>query len=349
MKALIYLGPGKTELQDIEEVRATPEEAVVRITASGICGSDVEGFMGKTGRRTEPMIMGHELAGVVEQPAEQGGGALKAGDKVVIFPKLYCGSCPECLEGKYNICAGADTLGVLSRNGGNTERIAIAEKYLIKVDPQLDDVTLSLTEPIAVANHAVRTMLALNLPTDAWVMIVGGGTIGMFILQVLKVHGYSRIIMADLSDYRLGLARQLGAVPVNPADPERSAVDAVRDVTGGAMVTCSFEAVGMGRTAELCLDVLKMGGYSVWVGNAQKMIQVDMQAIVTRERRILGSYLYTWEDFQESLDHIAKGAIDRSIVSAVIPLSEAAAYTHRLAENNKDGRLIKVVIDPTLP
>lgn len=345
MKALVYMGPGKHELTEIEACIPKVDEALVKITASGICGSDVEGFLGKTGRRTEPMIMGHELAGIISKPAEKNSCGLKAGDKVVVFPKFYCGVCPACEKGLVNICPDALALGVLACNGGNTEYIAVKEKYLMKVDAKLDDVTLALVEPLAVANHAVRIMLELSLKKDDWIMIVGAGTIGMFILQILKIHGYSHIIMADLSSFRLQLAENMGAFVVNPAEQE-DIISAIKSITHGSLVTCSFEAVGMEKTADLSLSVLHMGGYAVWVGNAQKNITVNMQAIVTREKRILGSFLYTLEDFEDSINYIQNNHIDTSIISAVVSLEDSAEWFDTLAYHNRDGKLLKVVIVP---
>jgi len=214
MKALVYHGPKKIVLENINEVNPNVDEAIVEITAVGICGSDVEGYLGKTGRRTAPMVMGHEFTGRAIKPAENG--KLKINNKVVVFPKLYCGECLQCKQGKQNLCEKADTFGVLSRNGAMTEKMVINERYLIPVDSKLDDIELSLTEPLAVANHATMKVVEMKMPNDTYLLVVGTGTIGLFILQILKAHGYKNVFVMDLSDIRLDIAKNLRGIPLNP-------------------------------------------------------------------------------------------------------------------------------------
>lgn len=342
MKSLVYTGPRKMRIEQRNEPQAQIDEAIVEITASGICGSDIEGYLGKTGRRIAPMVMGHEFAGEIQVAAKNG--KLQKNTKVVVFPKLYCGVCSQCKAGKQNVCENADTFGVLSRDGAFVERMAINEKYLIPVDNNLDDIELSLTEPLAVANHAAMKIVAKDYPSDDFLLVVGAGTIGLFILQILKAHGYKKVFVADLSEARLKIAENLGGIPINPK--QVGIKEYITTVTKGKMITCSLEAVGAEKTAEMSLDVLHQEGYAVWVGNAAKFIQMNMQKIVTGELQVSGSYLYTLEDFKESIRLLKNKLIDcRALISEVISLDKGPEYFEKLA-NNKDGKLLKVVIDP---
>jgi 2-desacetyl-2-hydroxyethyl bacteriochlorophyllide A dehydrogenase len=344
MKALVYKGPEKICLEKIEEPLPNHDEATIEVTAVGICGSDVEGYLGKTGRRNAPLIMGHEFAGRIIRKASNSNSNLKVGKKVVVFPKLYCGECEHCKKGEQNLCENADLFGVLSKNGAMTERMAIKEKYLIPVNNDLDDVELSLTEPLAVAYHAAVKIKSMEILKEDNVLIVGAGTIGLFILQVLRALGYQKIYIMDMFDTRLNIAQKLGALPINPKNIDVKKY--IEDSTDGKMINCSFEAVGKGVTAASSLEVLQLGGKAIWVGNAQKIIEINMQTIVTREIKINGSYLYTLDDFIESISLISKGLVNcNALISKVISLDEGAAYFEKLS-HNYEGKLLKVVIDP---
>lgn len=342
MKALVYKGPEKICLEEIEEPLPNHDEAVIEVTAVGICGSDVEGYLGSTGRRNKLLIMGHEFAGRVIR--KTGNSNLKLGQKVVVFPKLYCGECEHCKKGEQNLCENADLFGVLSKNGAMTERMAIKEKYLIPVNNDLDDIELSLTEPLAVAYHAALKIKLMEILKEDNILIIGSGTIGLFILQVLQALGYQKIYIMDMFDTRLNIAQKLGGLPINPKNIDVKKY--IEDSTDGKMINCSFEAVGKGATAASSLELLEQGGKAIWVGNAQKIIEINMQTIVTQEIQINGSYLYTLEDFIESTNLISKGLVNcKAVISKVISLDEGAAYFNKLSHNS-EGKLLKVVIDP---
>lgn len=133
----------------------------------------------------------------------------------MIFPKFYCGECLKCKNGEQNLCGKAEFIGVFSRNGAMKERIAIGERYLILVDSKLEDIELALTEPLSVANYAVMKIIEMGIPRYANLLVVGAGTIVLFILQILKVHGYNNVFVIDLNDKRLDIVKNLGGIPLN--------------------------------------------------------------------------------------------------------------------------------------
>ena len=339
MKAIFFIDNEKVELRDTPVVQPKSGEYLIRITACGLCGSDFEGFLGKTGRRIPPMIMGHECAGVVEQGIPSG--KYKVGDQVAIFPKFYCGECEDCKRGLVNLCPNAEFLGVMDCNGTMAEYCCAAEKFLIPFEG--DDIVAAMAEPAAVAFSAVNKISAAELDSARNILVVGAGTIGMLVLLWLKYRGAKNVIMSDMSDFRLDMARELGAdAVINPMKSDF--VSELSRITDGAMCDFSIEAVGIGATAASSLLALRSSGTAIWVGNAEKDITIDMQRVVTTQLEIRGSYIYNREDFDTCVDLLARGEINvKPLISALVPL-ERGTEAFEMLQNNKDGKVIKIVI-----
>jgi threonine dehydrogenase-like Zn-dependent dehydrogenase len=219
MKALYYLGDEKMEIRDVPPLKCADDRYLIKVKANGICGSDIEGYLGRSGRRTPPLIMGHEVSGVIEQaPAD---GRYSCGERVVIFPKPFCGECDYCKKGMVNVCPAGICMGVLTTPGSMVEYIEIEEKYLIPFDSGLSYEIAAMTEPLAVAYRAVYKISDQQLAEANHVMVIGVGTIGLMVLLLLKLRKAKNIIVSDASSYRLDLALQLGADHViNPLEKE---------------------------------------------------------------------------------------------------------------------------------
>lgn len=331
------------ELRDIPVPVPKNDEYLIRIDACGICGSDVEGFLGKTGRRVPPMIMGHECAGTVERT---GGELYATGDKVVIFPKFYCGECAVCAKGLYNLCPHADFLGVMSFDGAMTEYVCVKEEYLIPYAGISPD-EASMAEPVAVSYSAVSKLTDEQIASARNILVVGAGTIGMLAMLWLKYRGAKRVIISDASDYRLTLAKRMGADAVlNPLGCDFS--KKISELTDGSMCDISVEAVGISPTAQSSVDALKDAGVSIWIGNAAKMVSVNMQSIVTKELQIKGNYVYSPEDFKTCVKLLSERAIDVSPVITHRMSLEDGVEAFELLRNNKDGKAIKIVLAPDM-
>lgn len=341
MKALVYKGAGTIELEDIEQPAPIEDESLIEVRAVGICGSDFEGFLGKTGRRTPPMIMGHEMAGTVEIPAAKS--RFKKGDTVVVQPKLYCGTCTFCRQGLTNLCPGAEFFGVMSKNGGMAEYLAVPERCLHGVRKNLEAQKACMTEPLAVAYRAAHQVPENTLRRADYTVVVGAGTIGLLILQMIKLRGARNIIVSDMSDFRLDIAQQLGAdFRINPRKEDFLA--RIQEITADRMADVAFEAVGFGASVSQAHSALKNRGLVVWVGLAQQMIEINMHRIVTGELNVRGSFLYSEEDFINSLKLIEIGQIRMDpIISMSVDLEEGVAAFRNL-QNNPDGRVIKIVL-----
>ncbi|MCW5851333.1 MAG: galactitol-1-phosphate 5-dehydrogenase [Anaerolineae bacterium] len=307
MQALVFTAIRKMELQTTPAPRLTaPDDVLVRVRAVGVCGSDLHGYTGQSGRRTPPMIMGHEAAGEVVAigPAVTN---VKPGDQVAIQPVRFCGQCVFCREGKASLCANRQVLGVHPAAGGAyAEWLVWPAGCLFPMPAGMTYEQASFGEPLAVCLHALR--LADIKPYDS-VALVGSGPIGLLTLAILRTLGLRQVFVSDVSDERLAVARSLGAsVTINPTrDNPRAVVEAH---TEGLGADVSIEAVGLGVTAQQAIDVTKNGGTVVWIGNNMREIQIDMQSVVTRELRVQGTYAMNDLDFGRALGMLADGAVD---------------------------------------
>ena len=339
MKALMYMGPRELILTDIPEPSPAPNEIKIKVKLVGICGSDVHGYTGATGRRIPPMVMGHEMSGVV---SECGSGATKfqVGDRVVVQPVQYCGECKYCKENSINICANRKGLGVMDINGGFTEYVCMNEKFAYKLADSVSDESAALMDPVSVAYHAVKKILPLEGKN---IMISGAGTIGLLVLKVAKLYNPQNIAILDMSDDRLWLAKEYGAtVTINPAQQDIKEELEKAGIFGE--INCTIECVGATPTAQQTINYVQNQGTVLWVGNAAKMININMQEIVTRELSVFGCYAFTEDDFAEVLELLEKNKLNvTEIISGIIPLHQAPDAFESLAASA--GKDIKIIVD----
>ncbi|GAP40657.1 zinc-dependent alcohol dehydrogenase [Flexilinea flocculi] len=342
MRALKFVDIKTFEIQD-EPIPVLKEgEVLLKIHACGICGSDVEGYLGKTGRRIPVMTMGHEFSAEI---ISRGPGAnrFQIGDSVIVQPINFCGTCENCQKGLTNMCLNKHFFGVLSDNGAMAEYLAVPEKLLYKLPDSCNYYDGALTEPYAVAYGSVKK--AGNLEGKD-VLIIGAGMIGLCILQNVKLQNPNRIFMADLNNKRLERALTLGASDViNTATGD--SIEKIRALTNGKMIDFSFEAVGIEPTANLSIKSLKIGGSAVWVGMCQKEMVINMQDIVCSARNIIGSFNYTHEEFGEVVNLMSTGKLATdALISEIVSLADAPDAFNRLHDHPES--LMKIIIDPTI-
>lgn len=340
MKALVYHGPYKMSYDDIPDVRPGEGEIRLRPRAVGICGSDVHGYMGLTGRRIEPMVMGHEFAGVVEELGA-GVSGFEPGDRVTAYPVWFCGKCDPCLEGNPHLCVRRIQYGVLSANGAMADSLCVPAKCCFKLADNVSFEVGSLMEPLAVSFRAVNRAGRERIEGKT-VMLVGTGAIGLLALACIRLHNPARVIVSDLSDSRLGVAKRMGATQVlNPG--REDVVDAVKTLTGGVGADLAFEAVGASPTVQQAMSSLRQRGAAVWIGNNKPMIEVNMQEVVTRELTVFGSFLYCFEEFKTVVGLLNEGRIDAApMLSKVVSMSEGPEMFAKLAKD--PGDWIKVIL-----
>lgn len=343
MKALVLTEYKKFELQDVPVPALGRGEVLVRVMACGICGSDVHGMDGSSGRRRPPIIMGHEAAGVVESVGE-GVTAWNRGDRVTFDSTVYCGQCGYCREGQINLCNERRVLGVsceeYRRHGAFAEYVALPERILYRLPEGVPFEHGAMVEPYSIALHALRLgRVSLN---DT-VVVVGAGMIGLALLQAARHTGCRELVAVDVAAERLRLAERCGATRVIDAGKE-DAVGVVQGLTGNRGADVAFEAVGMSATVDLTLRCLRKGGVAVLVGNVTPKVDLPLQVVVTRELTVRGSCASRGE-YPACIAMLARGALEPGpLISAVAPLAEGGAWFDRLYR--KEPGLLKVVLQP---
>ena len=343
MKALVLTRYNHFEIRDVPEPEIGPEEVLVEVKACGICGSDVHGMDGRSGRRLPPIIMGHEASGVIGRVGQSVAG-WKAGDRVTFDSTLSCGKCHFCRRGRINLCDNRRVLGVscaeFRRDGAYAEFVAVPQNILYRLPDGLSFEHAATVEPVSVAVHSVERV-PTHLSDTA--VVVGSGMIGLFIVQALRAAGCGRIIAVDVDPKRLELACRLGADEGISAETADVAAEVV-ERTGGRGADLAFEAVGIPATVAAAIASVRKGGSVGLVGNMTPEVALPLQAVVTRELTLYGSCASSGE-YPACLEMIARGVINvEAMISAVAPLDEAPAWFDRLYMG-EDG-LMKVILKP---
>lgn len=344
MKALVLTAPSSFEYGEYPDpVIRNPDDVVIRIKAAAICGSDVHGMDGSTGRRKPPVIMGHEAAGEVVAVGSKVQG-YRPGDRVTFDSTEYCGECEFCRRGEVNLCSNRRVLGVscdeYRRDGAFAEFLVVPQRILYRIPASLDFIGAALAEPSAVAAHAA---VITPLKMGDTLAVVGSGLIGLLLIQILRAFSPGLIVAFDPDPERRKAAIKAGAAvgfdPSNPAD-----MDAALELTGKRGFDRVFEAVGATAPIQTAVTVARKGGSITLIGNVSPTIQLPLQSVVTRQISLLGSCA-TAGEYPLVLDLLAAGKIDyASIISAVAPLSEGASWFNRLYAHEKG--FLKVVLEP---
>ena len=343
MKALLYTKPYSFEYSDFPDPVAGEDDVLIRVKACGICGSDVHGFTGKTGRRLPPLIMGHEAAGIVEGFGKNVSG-FEMGDRVCFDSTVYCNKCEACRAGLFNRCDKRQVLGVsvpaFKRHGAFAEYVAVPSWIVSKISDELSFVHAALLEPASIGTHAANRAPISN---DDTVVVIGTGTIGLFILQAARLRGAAKVIAVDINEFRLDLAKKLGADKlINPLKSDLS--EAVLQETEGKGANVTLEAVGYAKTFADAVSITRMGGHVVAVGNLEKKAEFDLQQLIARELTFTGSYASSGE-FHDCIELVASGKINvEPLVSDVLPMQEGPDAFDRLLKAKEN--LLKIVLEP---
>ena len=342
MKALVLTSYNNFEYKDVPDPQIGSQDVLIKVKACGICGSDVHGMDGSTGRRQPPIIMGHEAAGIIEKVGKQVEN-WKIGDRVTFDSTIYCGKCSFCREGRINLCDNRRVAGVscadYRQDGAFAEYIAVPQHILYRLPDGVPFENAAMVEALSIAFHAVeRTVVSLN---DTAV-VLGAGMIGLLVIQSLRLAGCGRIIAVDIDQNKLDIALRLGAnVALNSKDDVKGAI---LNLTSGRGADVAVEVVGITPTIQLGISCLKKGGILTLVGNVSPMVELPLQIVVTREITINGSCASCGE-YPACLDMIAEGKVDvNSLTSAVAPLSQGGQWFKRLY--NKETGLMKVILVP---
>lgn len=343
MKALVLSEYKKLDLVDVDRPRPDSEDLLIRVQACGICGSDVHGYDGSTGRRLPPVIMGHEAAGVVEAVGA-GVTDFHPGDRVTFDSTVSCGRCFYCRKGMVNLCDHREIIGVSTpefrRMGAFAEYVVVPARIAYPLPDNMPFAHAAMIEAVSVAVHAVSLS---PIALDDTVVIVGAGMIGLLVLQAALLRGAGRVLVVDVDDSRLALARKLGAtVTLNSSqcDP----VSEIRKLTSGRGADIALECVGITSTVLVALEAVRKGGAVTLVGNVTPKVEIGLQSVVTRQIRLQGSCASSGE-YPACISLISRGAIQVDpLISAVAPLDKGAEWFRRLYAH--EAGLLKVVLQP---
>ena len=343
MKALVLEEYMKLALKEVPDPVPGPREVLVEVRAAGICGSDVHGMDGSTGRRIPPVIMGHEASGIIRETGKDVTG-WKVGDRVTFDSTIYDFDDWYARKGMYNLSDGRMVFGVstatFKRDGTYAEYVAVPCHILYRIPENVSFTRAAMAEPAAVALHAVNiTPVSVN---DTAV-VTGTGMIGLFLVQMLRLAGCTEIVAVDIDDDKLALAEKLGAtIMLNPAKTDIAAE--VRNITGNRGADIAFEAVGTGKAVNSAISTLRKGGVLTMLGNLSPTVEIPLQEVVTGQLRLQGSCAINGE-YGPVLDLMARDLIDTdALISAEAPLSDGADWFARLYKKEKG--LNKVILIP---
>lgn len=343
MKSLVLEKYNEFTIQDTEIPELKPGWTLIKVQACGICGSDVHGMDGSTGRRQPPVIMGHEASGIIHQISPEVSG-WTVGDRVTFDSTISCSACFHCKRGEINLCDNRRVLGVscdeYRQNGAFAEFVAVPAHILYAIPENISYEQAAMVEAVSVAVHA--TAISMIQPNDTAV-VIGCGMIGLLCIQALKAAGCGKVIAIDQIQEKLEAAQNLGAdIVIHSADAE--IISKIKNETSQRGADLVLEAVGIEATVNMAIDCTRKGGTVTLVGNLSPEVKFPLQKVVTRQIKVQGSCASAGE-YPLCLELIASGKITvDSLISKVAPLEEGNEWFQRLF-NNEPG-LMKVILKP---
>ncbi|UWS04831.1 alcohol dehydrogenase catalytic domain-containing protein [Phaeobacter inhibens] len=310
MKALVYEGVETLAFRDVPMVAARPGEHLIRIRASGICGSDMHAYLGHDNRRPAPLILGHEAAGVIEDGPQKG-------RRVTINPLVTCGSCTACASGRENLCASRQIISMPPREGAFAQFVAMPDRNLVTVPDNVPLEKAALAEPLAVSWHAARLLLeALHPAQEHRALVIGGGAIGLAAALALQAMGVKDVTIQEPNAARRAFLT------------DRCGQQAVAEFQG--MVPLVVDAVGYAATRAAASACAAPGGVIAHVGLGEDVGGLDVRRMTLQEITFIGTYTYTAQDFRDTAQAIFDGRLGALDWPELRPLSEGAAAFHDL-------------------
>ena len=343
MKALVLKEYNQFSCEDVPVPEIGADEVLIRVKACGICGSDVHGMDGSTGRRIPPVIMGHEASGIIERVGS-GVAEWSVGERVTFDSTVVTRQDFYSQKGVFNLSDYRRVLGVscaeYRQHGALAEFVAVPQSVLYRLPDGLSFEQAAMAEPVSVAFHAVN-LIPSEINDSA--IVVGCGMIGLFVVQALRIKGCGTIIAIDLDPSRLDMALKFGADHAFRAD-DPEIVEKVRAVTRGRGADIAVEVVGITPTVNLAINAVRKGGKIGLVGNLSPKVELPLQVVVTRQLTIYGSCASAGE-YPACLDMIASGRVKvDEMISAVVSLEEAGTWFDRLYRG--EPGLMKVIVAP---
>lgn len=336
MAAAVWVGPGKLETRHVPLPELPEGSALVRVEYTGLCGTDFSIVQGTHPRAEAPLIMGHEITGVVEVP---GAGGPPAGTRVAVEPLITCGHCRPCRDGYPHVCRNLGLYGI-DAPGGLAEFLALPAGALVPVAAHVPAREAALAEPLAVAVHAVNRS---GLKGGDKAAVFGAGPVGILTAMVARQAGAS-VLISEPSAERAAAARMLGfdTVPAG-ADP----VQAVGTATGGDGADVVFDTAGHPSVAAVLPAAARVRGTVVLVGVHKKPAEVDLQAITFAELTVVGVRVYTRADVEHAVGLLEADALGLGRLPVQVFDLDRTAEAFELAMSA--GPVLKVLVTPGNP
>jgi (R,R)-butanediol dehydrogenase / meso-butanediol dehydrogenase / diacetyl reductase len=334
MLAARYLGPNRLEPNDVPAPAIGEGEALVRVESCGFCGSDLGILSGLHPRAKAPLILGHEFCGRVVELGSRSS-HFGVGDRIVGFPLISCGRCLVCRTGNPHVCRVLRLYGI-DRDGGMAEYVKLPLENIIRVSDGISEVTGALIEPLAVAVHAIGRV---SLDDAQTVVVIGAGPIGLLTALVLRARKVPNVLMSEVLPSRLALAEKLGFRAMQPGEEFGRALE---EMTGGEGADVVFECAGVPATAATMTALVRCRGVIVNVGVFKKPPAVDLQALNFKEITLVGSRVYSRQDFVKAFE-LASTLPLEALVTDMFPLGEVNAAFDRFREG--EGAC-KVIVRP---
>ena len=338
MKAIKLQEPRQVDCVELEKPVPGPGQALIRIKTAGICGSDIGAFRGTNKLVSYPRIIGHELAGILEEVPADNPKGLKPGDKVIVDPYLYCGKCYPCSIGRTNCCTDLKVLGV-HVEGGMAEYMTHPADMLWKLPDDMPWDIAPMAEPLTIALHGIHRG---ELAAGEHVAIIGAGPIGLLAAMAALAYGAEPIVI-DVVDERLEFARELGVrYTINSA--AQDVVQKVSEYTKGRMAELVMECSGANAAVRSTLDIVSNAGRITLTGWPKKETPLPTDVITKKEVDIRGARTSA-NEFEEAIDLIHTGKVDaRKILTKVVTIKEAPGTIIDIEKNPGDYMKVNVVM-----
>lgn len=341
MRALVWDGPWDLQVRNVDDATAGPGQALLRVIATGICGSDLHGYTGKNERRVPGQIMGHETVCRVEEAAW--GTDLAPGELCTVNPVVACGQCPACQDGAEQSCRYRSVIGVTpDTRAAFAELVSVPARNVVRL-PETTPVEYgALVEPLAVGYHAARR--GECAPSDH-VLVIGGGPIGQAAGLAARRLGVSRVLVSEPVAGRRALCAKLGLPVIDPGTLQDPEFSAEVEASLGGPATLVLDAVGSSRTVAQAISASAFGARIVLIGMSSVRLEVPAYSVSTEERSLIGTFAFTAREFADTAAWVGAAPPELAhLVDGRVHLDGAPATFHNMAKGHLDASKVLVYL-----
>ncbi|BBH20313.1 galactitol-1-phosphate 5-dehydrogenase [Paenibacillus baekrokdamisoli] len=338
MRAMVWTGPNMMNILDKEIPELGPTEVLIKVETVGICGSDLEGYLGHNSLRVPPLQMGHEFAGIIAAVGSEVTN-LQVGKRVVVNPLITCGDCLQCKRGSHSLCKTRQIIGI-HRPGGYAEYVTAPDSNVYPIEDHLSFETAALTEPLACSLRATRR--AMERHDSPHVVVIGAGSIGLLSGFVARILGAGKIYLLDVNEERIATAKKFSFDDVFHSGTP-NLIDHLQGLAGNIDVI--IDAVGLQSTRELAIKLVEPGGTIMNIGIGIDGTNLPVNHLIRSEIEIKGSFCYSEQDFIDSLQLLTDGRVSEHGWSVIRSLEEGPSSFAELT-SGKSG-VGKILLHPS--